>query len=340
MGKPKLIMKANSDSNDVSVWLKCKANHISGTDAGVIMGVNPWKTPYELYIEKLEAQKADKLESTKLNEAVYWGKILEEEVAKEFSKQMNYTLRKKGTLQDTECTYRIANIDREIIGENAGLECKTTSAFKKSDWEKGKIPRHYYYQCLHYMLVRYCDRSGKLDNAYRNVRWYIACLIGGQHYVHYEIPFKQDDAYELVEKENEFWELLQNKVPPMLAGAASEYGTLSQQIADDDIINLSNDALQEIKNAERLNEEIKERKEELLRCRNKIACFVGTHSKARCNNYIVTFSAPAQRENVNLKELKMKDPTLYETLTKRNFVKKTVGARVLRIKAVNEDVRN
>ena len=41
----------------------------------------------------------------------------------------------------------IADVDRLIVGEDAGLECKTASAYNADKWKDGDIPLHYVMQC-------------------------------------------------------------------------------------------------------------------------------------------------------------------------------------------------
>ena len=47
----------------------------------------------------------------------------------------------------------IANVDRLIVGENAGLECKTTSAYNAKEWDGDEVPAQYILQVQHYMAV-------------------------------------------------------------------------------------------------------------------------------------------------------------------------------------------
>lgn len=61
----------------------------------------------------------------------------------------------------------IANVDRTVIGENAGLEIKTAGVSQYKKWKGDEIPDAYYCQCLHYMAVTGADY------------WYIAVLLGG-----------------------------------------------------------------------------------------------------------------------------------------------------------------
>ena len=40
---------------------------------------------------------------------------------------------------DEEKPFMLADVDRMIVGENAGLECKTASPFSADKWEDDKI---------------------------------------------------------------------------------------------------------------------------------------------------------------------------------------------------------
>ena len=65
----------------------------------------------------------------------------------------------------------LADFDRLIVGEEAGLECKTVSAYSADRWSDGKIPLHYQMQVQHYLAV----------SGYKV--WYVAALIMGKEFV-------------------------------------------------------------------------------------------------------------------------------------------------------------
>ena len=88
-------------------WLNARKKGIGGSDASVILGFNPWKTPFELYIEKTsgEIREVD-------NEAVYWGNVLEDIVAEEFTKRTGKKVRRRNQIfKHKEYDWMIANID-------------------------------------------------------------------------------------------------------------------------------------------------------------------------------------------------------------------------------------
>ena len=47
----------------------------------------------------------------------------------------------------------LANVDRLIVGERVGLECKNSFRIFKKDWEGEEIPVAYLLQCQHYIAV-------------------------------------------------------------------------------------------------------------------------------------------------------------------------------------------
>ena len=105
------------------------------------------------------------------NEAMRQGRDLEDYVAKRFCEATGLKVRRSNMMyRSTENPFMIADVDRLIVGRDAGLECKTASAFNADKWKDGRIPPHYLIQCLHYMAV-----TGKRE-------WYIAVVILGRDF--------------------------------------------------------------------------------------------------------------------------------------------------------------
>jgi predicted phage-related endonuclease len=79
------------------------------------------------------------------------------------------------------------------VGEDAGLECKTASAYNADKWKDGEIPLHYIMQCYHYMAV-----TGKRT-------WYIACVILGTEFTYRKLVWDDELIGELRAIEGDFW---------------------------------------------------------------------------------------------------------------------------------------
>lgn len=88
----------------------------------------------------------------------------------------------------------IADVDRLVVGEDAGLECKAASAYNTDKWKDGNIPLHYIMQCYHYMAV-----TGKRT-------WYIAAVILGREFTYRKLVWDNDLIAQMIAMEKNFWE--------------------------------------------------------------------------------------------------------------------------------------
>lgn len=132
-------------------WLEIRRNSIGGSDAAAACGQSPWKSQLALWCEKQGMAKD--IES---NEAMRRGTFLEQYVAERFSEETGKKIKRDNYMYcDDDFPCLTANLDRVIVGENAGLECKTMNDYSSNEYnlEAGEIPTQYYYQCQHYMMV-------------------------------------------------------------------------------------------------------------------------------------------------------------------------------------------
>ena len=132
----KLIMTV-AEMADEKKWLAARREGIGGSDASIIVGLNRWKSPFQLWLEKTGKAEAEDLSG---NEYVYWGKVLEEAVANRFCELTGKKVQRRGLLQMDDHPYIRASVDRMVVGENAGLECKTCNGFAAKEWEDDEVP--------------------------------------------------------------------------------------------------------------------------------------------------------------------------------------------------------
>lgn len=171
-------------------WLRLRKSGIGGSDAGAVLGVNPYSSQMQVFLEKTSNEIMEKAE----NEAIRVGHDLEQYVADRFTEATGKKVRRTSSMfRSEDHTYMLADIDRFIVGEDAGLECKTASAYSKDVWQDGQIPMHYLIQCYHYMAV-----TGKR-------KWYIACVILGIGFVYRELEWNDDLIQRIVRVEEDFW---------------------------------------------------------------------------------------------------------------------------------------
>lgn len=164
----RLVSTLNLPKED---WLRYRKCGITGTDAGAILGLNPYRSAFQVYHDKI----SDTIENID-NEAMRQGRDLEDYVAQRFSEETGFKVRRANAIyQSEEHPLLLADFDRLIVGQKAGLECKTVSPFSADKWADGKIPAHYLAQVDHYLAVSGFDC------------WYVAALIFGRELVIHKI---------------------------------------------------------------------------------------------------------------------------------------------------------
>lgn len=181
-------------------WLKLRKTGIGGSDAGAICGVNPYSSPMKVFMDKTseETEEQD-------SEAIRQGNDLEDYVAQRFMESTGLKVRRSNFLyRSTEHPFMIADVDRLVAGEDAGLECKTASAYNADKWADGDIPLHYIMQCYHYMAV-----TGKRT-------WYLAAVILGREFTYRKLEWDDELIKKLTAAEEHFWNsyVVSGTIPP------------------------------------------------------------------------------------------------------------------------------
>lgn len=182
-------------------WLEQRRKGIGGSDAGAIIGLNPWSSPYMVWADKL-----GKLPPKEDNEAMRVGRDLEDYVASRFCEATGKKVQKRNQIfQHPQHEWMLANIDRQVRGENAGLECKTASALNLKSYKGQEFPDQYYAQCVHYMGVMGYDRM------------YLAVLIMGREFKIYTLERDEEEVQSLIAAEEEFWNdyVMTEQAPPV-----------------------------------------------------------------------------------------------------------------------------
>ncbi len=170
-------------------WLRLRKSGIGGSDAGAICGVNPYSSAMKVFRDKTSTE-VEELDY----EAVRIGHDLENYVAQRFTEATGLKVRKSNFMyRSVEHPFMIADVDRLVVGEDAGLECKTASAYNADKWADGNIPLHYAMQCYHYMAV-----TGRRT-------WYIAAVILGREFTYRKLEWDDDLISRLTEMEENFW---------------------------------------------------------------------------------------------------------------------------------------
>ena len=192
-------------------WKSLRHKYIGGSDAAAVVGMNTYVSPYTLW-----AEKTGRLPGFDGNLATEVGTFLEEFVAQKFTDVTGKKVRRSNqSWFNDQYPWAIANIDREIVGEDAGLEIKTTSELNTQKFKGGEYPANYYVQCMHYMAV-----TGKQ-------KWYLAVLIGNREFKWFTIERDEDEINALMDAERTFKMYVDNDTPPIADGSSSTADTLS-----------------------------------------------------------------------------------------------------------------
>lgn len=152
-------------------WLKARREQgIGGSEAGVVLNLNPYKSPVQLWTEKVGLAEPDDLSE---NAAVQYGKAAEEHIRALFALDYpEYRIDYHefwiyaqddrpwlfATLDGEITCKNFAMLDGKTICENCTrgiLEVKTCTIQNKAQWDEwdNKIPAHYFAQVLHQLAA-------------------------------------------------------------------------------------------------------------------------------------------------------------------------------------------
>lgn len=139
-------------------WLESRKQGIGGSDAGCIVGANPWKSARQLWREKTGADKPDDISG---KPAVRFGKEAEQHLRALFLltyPQYTCEYHEFRMYGNDRLPFIFATLDGELTdadGRRGILEIKTTTIQQSRQWEEWdeRIPQHYYIQVLHQMLA-------------------------------------------------------------------------------------------------------------------------------------------------------------------------------------------
>lgn len=268
-------------------WLSLRRNYIGGSDAGAVVGLNPYKSAYALWAEK--TGKVPEFEGNLITEV---GSYLEEFVATLFERETGKKVRRKNRMMVNEdYPWACADVDRTVVGENAIVEIKTTNSFPAMrKFKNGEYPESWYCQMTHYLAV------GGYDKAY------LAVLIGCREFKIFELERDESEIAALMTEEEKFWNLVESQTPPVADGAASTSETISTLYpeSNDDTVSLvayDNDLDQYMALSAQIKE-LEALKDEMA---NRVKAFMGESGKGETSKYKVSWTS-AERKSFDAKK--------------------------------------
>lgn len=297
-------------------WLEYRKRSIGGSDCAAILGFNKFKSQYSLWAEKkgfISFLQED-------TEVLKQGRDFEDYVARRFCEVTDKKVRKRNYIfLHDDYDFISANIDREIVEENAGLECKTTSVYNKSNFEDGEIPEYYYCQCMHYMAVMGYEKM------------YLAVLVLSKGFYWFEIKRDEKEIKALIDQEVYWWnKYIVGDEKPEIDGSDSTLKSIRY-------VNDSTDTVKDIKDISKLDNVLNEyeavskqkryieSKEKELK--NNIIEFMGSNEIGTSKSFSVSYKVQKSKR-LDAEALKRELPEIYTKYSKTN------ETRVLRVKKV------
>ena len=272
----KNLIKISTKDMPHEEWLEHRRKSIGGSDASSILGMNSYSSAYTVWADKL-----GKIPPKEDNEAMRLGRDLEEYVAKRFTEVTGKKVRRENNiLINPDIPFAHANVDRMIVGEDAGFEAKTTSALNTKKFKNGEYPENYYCQCVHYMMVTGCKR------------WYLGVLVLGVEFKWFVIERDEGEIEALKKSEADFWEYVKSGEAPMADGSDSTSETIQAIYPESNgesvsLMAFEND-LQQFMTLSSLLDDVKKQKEEVA---NRIKAYMGEASKGESGKYKVSWSS-------------------------------------------------
>lgn len=290
---------------------------IGGSEAAAACGLDKYMSKLELWARKTgrwdpeskhEYDPEGKSGTDHDNDRTRLGRDLEQYIAERFSEITGKELRvPEAMYSHDEYGFAIANLDREIVGENAALECATANfAFEKMPENVEELPVNISAQCWHYLAVMRFERI------------YLALLdlFSGKLRI-FEIPYDEEKCGALLNCERRFWNdhVLAGKAPkPDGSDSALEaLKRLTKPLHGEPIdLKASEKSVEELYGLRKKIKELESREKTL---RSELIALMNGNSRAFSGKFQLDFSKQS-RKIVDQKLLKEKYAEIFDSCLK------------------------
>jgi putative phage-type endonuclease len=303
-------------------WFALRHDGITATEAAVIAGLSPYKTPYQLYAEKLGLYTPDPV-----GPAAVRGILLESTVAEFYEMETGRELRRSnGIVRLKEIPWAMASLDRTIVGEEGLVEIKTSTSPR---WSLYPVPPEVEAQVQWQMFIT-------------GAPWVdVAALLGGLVFRIERVEADIEFQTSLYRKAVEFRSLIATQTPPALQGEDSDALAAVIPWSGTDEFAQANDGIDRLASlyAERQYES-KLLDQELQNLAISIKEAIGEKAGVYGNGWQATWKANKPTVKTDWEAVaqvaKAVAPDTYELALKTHTVEKP-GARVFRFKTEEVD---
>lgn len=284
--------------------LRERRKGIGGSDCAAVMGLSRWRTPLDCYLDK-----RGESEPIEESEAMFWGTTLEPVIRQRYSDVTGLeVLMPSGIIYHKDYPFMLATLDgftpcRRIV------EIKT--ARYSSEWgEPGsdEIPIEYMAQVQHYMAVTGFEVAD------------VAVLIGGSDFRIYEVPADRELQAMMIQKEREFWGLVEAGTPPdpvCLADAIRLFGKSDVK----EMVEADDDALIDFEELIQVNTAIKGLETRADDLKGKIITYMGNKGDilvSQKGQVLCTYKLGNGRKTFDSKTFGRDHPDLYKQYLKQS----------------------
>ncbi len=320
-----MIRKENIKNATHEEWMEIRSKTIGGSEAGAVVGLSPYQSPFSLWCEK--TGRAKPFEGNLTTEI---GSYMEEFVAQKFSALTGLDVVRSNFIWFNDMfPDQHATPDRlikptslhDLKGLKCGLEIKTTSVFNKL--KDGAFPEIYYAQCVQYLSVMEYDI------------WFLAVLVGNRElhiyelrrsdeypvpvFVESDLVVEDSEVYALKDACTEFMDMVRKDTPPIVDGSEATIDAINDvypesdpesetELTEDwgDLFDLLTDLTRKQKHTEEQINEIK----------NRIKVEMGANELAKCGNYYANWKSSFS-SGIDSKKLKAELPEVYAKYSKK-----------------------
>lgn len=186
-------------------WLATRTQGIGGSDALACLGLDPWKTRMEVYLDKI-GQAPERPQTDRMR----WGQIVEASIIQWFVEKTGIPVRRTGLVRSKTRPWQLASIDA-ASADGGIVEIKNTNHWRRSEWDDDQVADSAEAQSQHY-----------LDVTGRSHAWVVA-QIGGEPPVIRRVNRDGGLIDDIRAMEHELWQMVDARTPPALdGGKASE----------------------------------------------------------------------------------------------------------------------
>ena len=291
-------------------WLQYRKQGLGGSDIGAIVGVSPFKSALQVYIDKA-TETIDDYDS----EALRQGRDLEDYIASRFEEETGMRLRKSHAIWvHDEYDFMLGDFDRIVIGKQIGVEIKTVSPFASHKWTENKIPWEYQLQVQHYLAISNFSC------------WYICALVYGTELIIRKIERDEELIKNLITIEKRFWEenVLAGVMPePDGSKQAGELLAKYYPVERGKKTVLTEDISLQLRRREELADLIKKMETEKKTIEQSLLKYLGENDSTEAENteFFVRWSSYTTAR-VDADRLKKEEPEIYERFKKISPVNK------------------